>query len=214
MSPRRADPEIRAGLLAAARDAFLAGGYAAAGLDPICRQAGVTKGALFHHFDGKEGLAGEVLEEWVRAGAEAYADGPHRRARGAIGRALGYVDHTIQLCRRAPLGCLIGTFAQEVAESHPALRRRCERAFREWGAGLAALLAEARGEAPAALPFEPASVADHFIAVFEGAQILAKARGSREVVPEQLRHFRRYLAQLLGVAAEGGPTRQAKRRKR
>ncbi len=95
------------GLLAAARDAFLASRYASAGLDAICRQAGVTKGALFHHVDGKEGLAGEVLEERVRAAAEAYAEGPHRRARGAIGRAPGYVDHTIQLCRRAPLGCPI-----------------------------------------------------------------------------------------------------------
>jgi len=213
MSPRRAEPEIRAGLLAAARDAFLAGGYAASGLDAICRRAGATKGALFHHFDGKEGLAREVLDEWVRAGAQAYADGPHRRARGAIERALGYVDHTIELCRRAPPGCLIGTLAQEVAASHPALRRRCDQAFREWGAGLAALLEAARREARAALPFEPAGVADHFVAVFEGAQILARARGSSEVVPEQLRHFRRYLEQLLGVAAEGGSRMRAKRRR-
>lgn len=49
MSPRRADPRIRGGLLAAARDLFLEKGYAAAGVEEICAAAGTTKGALFHH---------------------------------------------------------------------------------------------------------------------------------------------------------------------
>lgn len=212
MSPRPADPEVRAGLLAAARDAFLARGYAASGLDAICREAGVTKGALFHHFEDKERLAREVLEEWVRAGAEGYAEGPHRRARGAVGRALGYVDHTAELARRAPPGCLVGALAQEVWRSHPGLRDRCRQAFLDWRSALASLFEEARREAKAARPFDAAGLADHFIAVFEGAQILARARGSAEVVPEQLRCFRRTLALLLGVEEEG-ETRQKGRRK-
>src|SRR6266545_2546444 len=110
MSPRRPDPAVRAGLLAAARDLFLARGFAGTGIEEICARAGVTKGALFHHFGGKETLAAEVLAEWTRAGAQAYAAAPFLAAPGAVDRALGYVDFTIELGKHAPIGCLVGTF--------------------------------------------------------------------------------------------------------
>ena len=35
--------------------------------------AGTTKGALFHHFGGKDDLAAAVLGEWIRAGLGAYS---------------------------------------------------------------------------------------------------------------------------------------------
>ena len=41
------------GALAAARRLFAAQGYAGTSLDAIAAEAGVTKGALYHHFDGK-----------------------------------------------------------------------------------------------------------------------------------------------------------------
>lgn len=43
-------------LLAAARALFAAEGYAATSLDAVCERAGVTKGALYHHFAGKQQL--------------------------------------------------------------------------------------------------------------------------------------------------------------
>ncbi|MEE4545637.1 TetR/AcrR family transcriptional regulator [Streptomyces sp. V4-01] len=47
-------------LLAAARALFAAEGYTAASLDAVCERAGVTKGALYHHFAGKRQLFGAV----------------------------------------------------------------------------------------------------------------------------------------------------------
>src|SRR2546430_14573729 len=121
MSPRPADPRIRSGLLAAARDLFLAQGFAATGIEEICAAAGVTKGALFHHFETKEALAIEVLGEWTRAGLQAYSNAAFLGAPSAVDRVLGYVDFTIELGRHAPLGCLIGGFAQAISGSHPPL---------------------------------------------------------------------------------------------
>ena len=46
----------RRALLDAARDLFGARGYAETSLDQIVAAAGVTKGALYHHFGGKEQL--------------------------------------------------------------------------------------------------------------------------------------------------------------
>jgi AcrR family transcriptional regulator len=47
-------------LLAAARALFATAGYAATSLDAVCERAGVTKGALYHHFAGKKQLFSAV----------------------------------------------------------------------------------------------------------------------------------------------------------
>ncbi len=49
-------------LVAAARDLFAADGYAGTLLDDVVRRAGVTKGALYHHFSGKKELFAAVFE--------------------------------------------------------------------------------------------------------------------------------------------------------
>jgi AcrR family transcriptional regulator len=64
---RRSRGEMTAGttarLVAAARAAFRAEGYAAASMDALCAEAGVTRGALYHHFGGKEGLLEAVVRQ-------------------------------------------------------------------------------------------------------------------------------------------------------
>ncbi|MEY2849473.1 MAG: hypothetical protein RI885_2140 [Actinomycetota bacterium] len=47
-------------ILAASRELFADRGYAAVGLEQIAAQAGVTRGAVYHHFASKEGLFGAV----------------------------------------------------------------------------------------------------------------------------------------------------------
>jgi AcrR family transcriptional regulator len=48
-------------LLAAARDLFAEDGYAATSLDAVVAKAGVTKGALYHHFSAKRDLFAAVF---------------------------------------------------------------------------------------------------------------------------------------------------------
>jgi AcrR family transcriptional regulator len=52
----------RSALLDAARPLFAARGYAEVGTDEIARAAGVTRGALYHQFGGKEELFATVFE--------------------------------------------------------------------------------------------------------------------------------------------------------
>lgn len=55
--------ETRAALLAAARQAFGDKGYADASMDDFTASAGLTRGALYHHFGDKKGLLMAVILE-------------------------------------------------------------------------------------------------------------------------------------------------------
>ena len=84
MPSRRTQAErsaaTRALLLAAARPLFAARGYAAVGTEEVVRAAGVTRGALYHQFAGKEELFAAVFEQVEAELAEG------------IGLALGGAD--------------------------------------------------------------------------------------------------------------------------
>jgi len=56
----------RASLLAAGRKLFGAQGYVDTSIDDIAAAAGVTKGALYHHFSGKDDLFRAVYEQVKR----------------------------------------------------------------------------------------------------------------------------------------------------
>lgn len=50
-------------LIQAARHSFASVGYAATSMDELCAEAGLTRGALYHHFGGKEGLLESVVKQ-------------------------------------------------------------------------------------------------------------------------------------------------------
>ncbi|MEU3647332.1 helix-turn-helix domain-containing protein [Lentzea sp. NPDC034063] len=66
-------------LLAAGREVFLRRGFLAATVEEIAADAGYTRGAVYKHFGGKEGLWLAIIE----AGADAHLHG----LRDALGRA-------------------------------------------------------------------------------------------------------------------------------
>lgn len=58
---KKADTSAR--LLATARRWFFEKGYAGTSMDDLCADAGVTRGALYHNFGGKEGLFEAVVRQ-------------------------------------------------------------------------------------------------------------------------------------------------------
>jgi AcrR family transcriptional regulator len=72
MVPQARSETTRQKLLDAAIDLFSEVGYAAAGLGEIIGRAGMTKGALYHHFDSKEALATAIIEQGTNLTRDAF----------------------------------------------------------------------------------------------------------------------------------------------
>jgi TetR/AcrR family transcriptional repressor of nem operon len=192
LSSKQAE-STRERLLEAAISLSLEKGFADTTVAEVCERAELTKGAFFHHFNGKEAMAKAVLAQWIANGSAAYGAAPFWELADPLERLYGYIDFTTELTRTGPCGCLVGIFSQELWQSRPELRADCEAAFTGWADGLARLFEDAKMRHAREASFDPRSLAYHFIAVFEGGLILARAHKRPEFVAEQLEHFKGYV---------------------
>jgi AcrR family transcriptional regulator len=72
MVPQARSETTRQKILDAAIDVFSEVGFAAAGLGEVIERAGMTKGALYHHFDSKEALATAIIEQGTNLTRDAF----------------------------------------------------------------------------------------------------------------------------------------------
>ena len=199
-----AESSTRERLVAAATDLSLEKGFADTTVADVCERADLTKGAFFHYFKNKEAMGKAVLEQWIANGGATYSAAPFWAMGDPLDRLYGYIDFTAELSRTGPCGCMVGIYSQELWQSQPALRADCQLAFTEWADGLAQLFEEAKARHAPKASVDPRSLAYHFIAVFEGGLILARAHKRTEFVAEQLEHFKRYVQVLFEVERKAG----------
>jgi TetR/AcrR family transcriptional repressor of nem operon len=201
----RADAPTKEKLLDAAKSLLLTQGYAATTVDDICEAAGVTKGGFFHYFKSKEALAKTVLQRYCSTTAKQHKAACCDEA-DPVKRLFAYVDCMIKASQEPSTdkGCLLGTLAQEMSDTNPAIRTICAEAFKDWVGEIRTLLdgAKAARAAPA-VPFDSAGLAAYFVSTLEGAMLLGKTRQDMKIVGESLKHFRRYLESYFPSAAAG-----------
>lgn len=91
--------ETRAKLLAAGRHAFATLGYAEASMDDFTAAAGLTRGALYHHFGDKKGLFEAVVAqidgEMTLRLKEKAARAP-TRWEGFVEEGIGYIEMALE----------------------------------------------------------------------------------------------------------------------
>ncbi len=64
--PQQRSEETRARILDAALRKFAIAGYDAASVDDICAEAGVSKGAFYHHYSTKQAVFLALMQGWLK----------------------------------------------------------------------------------------------------------------------------------------------------
>ncbi|MEZ4708805.1 MAG: TetR/AcrR family transcriptional regulator [Caldilineaceae bacterium] len=192
--------DTRTNLLDAAMQLMLEKGFTATSVDEICKLAGVTKGSFFYYFGSKEELGNIVLKHFQQMIGEFMQQGPHRAIADPLARIYAYCDFlgAMILQPQTPKSCLIGNLSQEMAPTNPAIAATCQAIFAWWTELMLVDLEKAKERYAPQKEIDCRALAEHFIVVFEGALILAKAQQDFQVVAQHIGHFKSYLACLLG----------------
>jgi TetR/AcrR family transcriptional regulator, transcriptional repressor for nem operon len=178
-------------------------GYSATSVDELCAQAGVTKGAFFHHFPSKDALALAALDRWDEVSKARFQEAAYHKLRDPLDRVLAYLDFRKALLQEGVTqsSCLAGTMVQEAYETHIAIRDACDACISHHAAMLEIDIAEAMKLYGVRARWSAQSLAFHFQAVLQGAFILAKAKGGSEVAEASVDHLRSYVELLFKAGA-------------
>jgi TetR/AcrR family transcriptional regulator, transcriptional repressor for nem operon len=190
----------RTRIMDAAEALIMRQGVSATTVDQIIERAQTTKGTFFYHFKTKLELAHALVARWAaldEAHLHATMDRAKELAVGPRQQLLVFAGLLVELAESlqhedSP-GCLFSCYLYE-AELFDADTMRCIRdTMYAWRDAVAALVRAAVAEHPPRQAVDPESLADMITALFDGAFIMVRATGERELLSAQLRHYRDYL---------------------
>ena len=196
---RLRDPDAtRDKLLNAAFEEIYRRGFQAASLDIILAKAGVTKGALYHHFPDKAALGYAVVDEVVKGlllkrwGVLAPATGDPVSALQKVlkGRAAALTTREVEL------GCPLNNLAQEMSPLDRRFRQGVNATFEIWIGAVAKDLQRGQAEGTVRKDLDAGKVAAFLVASIEGSFGLAKGAQSAALLRSNLEVLGSFLESL------------------
>lgn len=191
--PARGDARIA--LLDAALALVRRNGWAATSVEQLCRAAGVTKGAFFHHFESKEALGVAAAQRWTEVTTPLFANAPYHRLADPLDRILGYLDFRSAIVQ-GPLEaftCFAGTTVQETFAASEPIRAACGDSIIGHAFSLEADFEAVLRKYPPRERVTAQGLALYTQTVLQGGFVLAKARGDASPLLDGIAHLKRYL---------------------
>ena len=196
-------------LLQAAFQEIYRSGFRGADLDAILAAAGVTKGALYYHFDDKEALGYAVLDEIMTNDLHQKWVQPLRNAKDPIDAIVRIVQSESLKREDVRRGCPLLNLSQEMSGLDEGFRRRTARLFRNWHDAVARALREGQKRGLVRHDIDANETATFLIATYQGYVVLTKtSQDARTMQSGQ----RRVSGQLESLRPARGRRRVAGRR--
>ena len=193
------DPErTRVRLLQAAFREIHYSGFRSADLDAILAKAGVTKGALYYHFDNKEALGYAVVDEVIASKVHRKWVLPFRNAKNPIDVLIHIFQSESQKKEDVQRGCELLNLSQEMSGLDEGFRRRTARIYKDWHDAMAEALREGQKRRVVRSDINANETAAFLIAAWEGYAVLGKNSQDPRMMESGQRSVIRLLESLRG----------------
>jgi len=192
----RDSERTRERLLQAASREIYRTGFQSASLDTILAVAGVTKGALYYHFDSKEALGYAVVDEVIADHVRGNWVRPLQSGKDPIDALIGAVQRIPVRPVDVRGGCQLNNLAQEMSPLDARFRKRLAIIFGAWREAVASILREGQARGRVRRDVEPANAAGLLIAMVEGYASLAKNAQDPKVMKAGIRNIVGWLRSL------------------
>lgn len=200
--------ETKRRLLEAGLELLLQRGYNDLGIQALLQATGTPRGSFYHHFEGKEDFALQVVDRYmedVHAGLEMLLGDD---AVPPLQRVRNFFEATRdKYGQDGYLGCMLGGLGQELAGVSDTFREKIDACLGVIGAALAECLtlARDRGDLPEAS--DPRQLAQLLVNCWEGAALRSRLRRSPDPLDQMLDfYFAAALGGSDGPADVGAPT--------
>jgi AcrR family transcriptional regulator len=194
---RRTADATRQKLLERAFEEIHRNGFRSASLESILEDAGVTKGALYHHFGNKAELGYAVVEEVVRPWmAERWR--PVLEASNPIDAAIRLIHERLDARTGVALslGCPFNNLCQEMSPVDEGFRKRLNAILDDWRAATTEALRRGQKNGTVRADVDARAAATFIISSVEGCFGMAKASQSRAFLEDGFRGLMEYLEHL------------------
>jgi AcrR family transcriptional regulator len=191
-------------------------GYQGASLDAILSKAGVTKGALYHHFPDKVSLGLAVVDEVVKGLLLERWLGRLRRPTGDPLTVLQWILRhraTNPSPDEIELGCPLNNLAQEMSPLDERFRRAINATFDAWRDGFARTLERGQADGTVRRDVDAKKVASFIVAAVEGSSGLAKNARSPAMMRSNLELLSGFLDSLRPVAGNASRARRTPKKR-
>jgi TetR/AcrR family transcriptional repressor of nem operon len=191
------DPErTRGRLLQAAFQEIHHSGFRSADLDAILATAGVTKGALYYHFDNKEALGYAVADEIIASRVRQKWVQPLQNAKNPIDVLIRIFQSHSQKREDVQRGCELLNLAQEMSGLDEGFRRRTARIYKDWHDAMAEALRQGQKRRVVRSDINANETATFLIAAWEGYAVLGKNSQDPRMLKSGKRSVGRHLEAL------------------
>ena len=196
-TPTRRDPaRTRERLLSAGFEEVYRLGFQGSDLNSILGRAGVTKGALYHHFDNKEALGHAIISDVVGAITDSKWLAPLRDAEDPISVLIAIVESTVTTDEAVAGGCPLNNLAQEMSGVDEGFRTRIAGLFTLWIDGVAEALERGQARGFVRGDIDAREAAMGLIASYEGYFSIAKSTRNGAIMAVGIRQIVAHLNQL------------------
>jgi TetR/AcrR family transcriptional regulator, transcriptional repressor for nem operon len=172
-APRDSE-RTRKRLLQAAFQEIHRSGFRSADVDAILAKAGVTKGALYYHFDSKDALGYAVVDEVITSNLHQKWVQPLRNAKDPIGVLVRIIRSESLKREDVERGCPLLNLSQEMSGLDEGFRRRTARLYKDWHDAMADALREGQKRRVVRSDINANETATFLIAAWEGYVVLGK----------------------------------------